>query len=96
MSTKGSDEEGDGSISNPFLSLMKCQEVANPGDTVFIMGGTYKNFEIASSSNIYNYVHLFNKNSITYKAYNSEEVIFDFEFDPKYKTKDGVISQRVT
>ena len=96
MSTKGSDEEGDGSISNPILYLMKCQEVANPGDTVFIMGGTYKNFEIASSSNIYNYVHLFNKNSITYKAYNSEEVIFDFEFDPKYKTKDGVISQRVT
>jgi hypothetical protein len=75
---------------------MKCQEMANPGDTVFIMGGIYTNFEIASSSDIYNYVHFFNKNSITYKAYNSEEVIFDFEFDPKYKTKDGVISQRVS
>jgi len=96
MSPKGSDEEGDGSFSNPYLSLMKCQEMANPGDTVFLMGGTYKNFEIASSNNLYNYVHFFNKNSITYKAFNSEEVIFDFEFDPKYKTKDGVISQRVS
>ena len=95
MSTTGNDESGDGTLSNPYLSLMKCQNSANDGDTVYIMGGTYTNFEIASIGSIYNYIHLFSKSGITYKAYNQEKVIFDFEFDEKYKTKEGKITQRV-
>ena len=96
MSTTGNDETGDGSFDNPYLSLSKCQESAEYGDIVYIMGGTYTNFEIARSTSTYNYIHYFSKSGITYKAYNSESVIFDFEFDPKYKTKDNKITQRVT
>ena len=44
MSTDGNDETGDGSIENPYLSLMKCQTEASSGDIVYIRGGTYTNF----------------------------------------------------
>ena len=81
MSTLGNDETGSGSFSNPYLTLMKCQEIANYGDIVYIIGGIYKNFPIARSTSSYNYVHYFSKSGITYKAYNSEKVIFDFEFN---------------
>ena len=40
MSTEGNDETGDGSIGNPYLSLMKCQTEATNGDIVYIRGGT--------------------------------------------------------
>ena len=82
MSTEGNDETGDGSIDNPYLSLMKCQEVAESGDIVYIRGGTYTNIDIATTTNTYNYIFHFTKSGITYKAYNSENVIFDFEFLP--------------
>ena len=96
MSTTGSDETGDGSFSNPYLSLMKCQETANEGDTVFIMGGTYTDFNIAYTDSTYNRIHYFTKSFITYKAFNSEKVTFDFEYNQKYKLKDGTPTQRVT
>lgn len=96
MATNGNDSTGDGSITKPYKTLMKCQEKANQGDTVYIRGGTYKNFEISSSDNIYNYIHKFTKNGITYQAYNSEKVVFDFEFLDKYKLKNGSPTQRVS
>ena len=96
MSTSGNDETRDGSFNKPYLSLSKCQNSVDSGDIVYIRGGTYTNFKIARSTTTYNYIHYFSKSGITYKAYNSEEVIFDFEFDPKYKIKDNKITQRVT
>ena len=97
MSTTGDDNLGDGSFSNPYLTLMKCQEMANEGDTVYIMEGTYTNFEISSYTSTYNYIFTFNKSNITYKVYNSKKAIFDFEFLDKYKkNNNGIISQRVT
>ena len=78
MSTTGNDNTGDGSFSNPYLSLMKCQEMANEGDTVYIMEGTYTNFDISSYTSTYNYIFTFNKSFITYKVYNSKKAIFDF------------------
>ena len=93
MSTSGNDDSGDGSIENPYLSLMKCQEEASRG---YISGGTYTNFDIASSTSTYNYIHYFSKSGLTYKAYESEKVIFDFEFAKKYAVKDGILKQRVT
>ena len=95
MSIEGSDETGDGSKLSPFLTLMKCQEIANSGDTVYIRGGIYKNFPIAEQAKTYNYIHKFTKNYITYKSFNSEKVIFDFENDSKYQIKDGLKTQRV-
>ena len=95
MATNGNDITGDGSFQKPFKTLMKCQEKANYGDSVYIRGGTYKNFPIAYSDNIYNYIHKFDKSGITYQAYNNEKVIFDFEFAQKYKMKNGIPTQRV-
>ena len=59
-------------------------------------GGTYTDFEIAFQTDTYNYILYFNKSGITYSSYNSEEVIFDFEFLTRYKEKDGILKQRVT
>lgn len=95
MSTTGNDEKGDGTINNPYLTLMKCQEKANSGDIVYIREGTYNNFPIAEEAKTYNYIHKFTKDSITYKAYKKEKVIFDFEFNTKYKLKGGSATQRV-
>jgi len=74
---------------------MKCQEMANSGDIVYIREGTYKNFPIAEYGKGYNYIHKFNKNFITYKSFNSEKVIFDLENNSKYQIKDGLKAQRV-
>ena len=96
MSPEGNDDTGDGSIEYPYLSLMKCQTMAESGDTVYIRGGTYTNFSISYTTNTYNYIHYFTKSGITYKAYESEKVVFDFEFGKKYLKKDDIIRQRVT
>ena len=96
MSTEGNDDTGDGSIENPYFSLNKCQTMARSGDTVYIRGGTYTNFSISYTNNTYNYIHYFTKSGITYKAYGSEKVVFDFEFEKKYLKKDDIIRQRVT
>ena len=95
MATNGNDETGTGTIENPYLSLMKCQDSASAGDTVYIKGGTYQNLKIAFSDKTYNYIHYFNKSFITYKAYGSEPAIFDFEFNPDFTILDGVKRQRV-
>ena len=96
MATDGNDSTGDGSIKNPYKTLMKCQEMASSGDTVYIRGGTYKGFSIAASDTIYNYIHKFTKSGITYQAYNSEKVVFDFEFKDMYKQTNGVSNRRVS
>ena len=96
MSIEGNDDTGDGTIENPYHSIMKCQNIASTGDTVYIRGGTYSNFDIAYSTNTYNYVFYFTKSYITYKAYESEKVIFDFEYDKKYGVINGVLKQRIT
>lgn len=43
IATTGNDTTGDGSIGNPWLTIDKgFSELANPGDTLFMRGGTYK------------------------------------------------------
>lgn len=78
ISTDGSDSNP-GTLDKPFASIAKAQETASSGDTVYIRGGTYKNFNIADSDSNYNYVNEITKSGITYKAYSSKDVpIFDF------------------
>lgn len=78
VSPSGSDSNS-GTQSSPFASLMKAQDAASSGDTVYIMGGTYSNFSIAASDSNYNYIHQFTKSNITYRAYSSKSVpVFDF------------------
>jgi len=85
IATNGSDENP-GTLKKPFASIAKAQEEASAGDTVYIFGGTYRNFTIANSDSNYNYVHEITKSGITYKAYSSKEVpVFDFSNIPTSK-----------
>ena len=68
MATDGNDSSGDGSISKPYKTLMKCQEKANSGDKVIIRGGTYKNFDISDSDTNYNYFLNFQKVELLIKV----------------------------
>lgn len=78
IATDGNDNNP-GTIEKPFASFAKAQDVAESGDTVYLRGGTYKNFNIADSDNLYNYVNEITKSGITYKAYSSQEVpVLDF------------------
>ena len=81
VATTGSDETGDGSKENPFLTIEKAKlEVRKlsenqKGDiTVFVRGGTYRvsepiRFEVEDSGK--------NGYKIIYKAYENEKVILD-------------------
>ncbi|WP_160680661.1 DUF4990 domain-containing protein [Clostridium sp. C8-1-8] len=78
ISPTGNDSNA-GTLSSPFATIAKAQSSASSGDTVYILGGRYKNFTIASSDSNYNYVNDITKSGITYRAYNSSNVpIFDF------------------
>jgi len=77
VSPSGSDKNS-GTLSTPFASITKAQAAASSGDTVYLRGGTYKNFTIANSDSIYNYIHEITKSGITYTAYSSEIPVFDF------------------
>lgn len=68
-----------GTLESPFASITKAQSAASAGDTVYILGGTYKNFTIANSDSNYNYVHEITKSGIVYRGYSYDDTpIFDF------------------
>lgn len=88
------DDTSAGTYEAPFKSLMKAQDAASEGDTVYILGGTYKDFEIANESSVYHYVNEFTKSGITYAGYSTEDVpVFDFSSIP---TDKRVSAFRVT
>ncbi|MDS0528557.1 pectate lyase [Clostridium sp. SHJSY1] len=85
MSPIGSDSNA-GTQAAPFASLSKAQSSATSGDIVYILGGTYKNFNIAATDANYNYVHEINKSGITYRAFSSKSrPVFDFSNVPTDK-----------
>lgn len=73
----GSDSNA-GTLSSPFKSITQAQAVASSGDNVYLRGGTYSSFSIASSDTTYNYVHAINKSGISYLAYTGETPVFNF------------------
>ncbi|HZG83994.1 right-handed parallel beta-helix repeat-containing protein [Paenibacillus sp.] len=82
ISPTGSDSNP-GTITKPFKSIMKAQSVASSGDTIYIRGGVYDDFQIAKSDSNYNYVHDITKSGITYEAYPGDErPVFDFQHVP--------------
>ncbi|WP_244898595.1 right-handed parallel beta-helix repeat-containing protein [Paenibacillus algorifonticola] len=81
VSPTGSDSNA-GTKSKPFKSLMKAQSAAASGDTVYIRGGVYNDFDIAKIDSIYNYVNDITKSGITYKAYAGERPVFEFKNVP--------------
>jgi hypothetical protein len=85
VATDGSDSNP-GTLEQPFASLMKAQEAASSGDTVFIRGGVYSKFTVpADTDKNYNYWNDFAKSGITYRGYASEVPIFNFSNVPTDK-----------
>jgi hypothetical protein len=80
------DDSAPGTLEKPLAGLQKAQELASPGDTVWIRGGTYKipaNHPIAHQERIWVYLYYFNKSGtaeapIRYWAYQDEHPVFDF------------------
>lgn len=81
----GSDVTGNGSIGNPYATIMKAQQSVASGDTIFLRGGVYKMKEsqIASYASIWAYMNFLEKNGsgpnqrICYWAYPGERPIID-------------------
>ena len=74
-----------GSITKPFSTIQRAQEIVKPGDTVYLRGGTYSMSEsqIARKQGIYSYVTYLNKSgkqgaTIKYWAYPGERPIFNY------------------
>lgn len=61
VSNTGNDNTGNGSFAQPFASLPRAIEEANPNDVIELRGGTYFSFEIR-----------INKNNLTIRSYPGE------------------------
>jgi len=80
------DDTNPGTIDQPLESIQKAQELVNPGDTVFIRGGTYQIREDQISnvvSNLFACISYLDKSgteghTIKYWAYPGETPVFDF------------------
>jgi len=79
------DDRAAGTQATPFATVQRAQHAANPGDTVFIRGGTYimREDQIAGRQRPYVFVTLLDKSGepgkpINYWAYPGERPVFDF------------------
>ncbi|MCT9626751.1 DUF4990 domain-containing protein [Pseudarthrobacter equi] len=86
ISPSGSDTNQGTEIA-PFKTLMKAQSAAAAGDTVYIRGGIYNQFEIPETDNphegVYHFVHDIYKSGIDYVAYPGDDrPVFDFSSVP--------------
>jgi len=79
------DDAAAGTVEKPLAGLQKAQELANPGDTVWLRGGVYKipATQLARAERIWIYLYYFNKSGtaeapIRYWAYKDEHPVFDF------------------
>src|SRR5712691_1573468 len=61
VSTSGSDASA-GTLAAPFATLQKAVNLANPGDTIYMRGGTYAIVQtaITRSGNSGSYINIFN------------------------------------
>ena len=83
VATTGSDESS-GSIEQPFATIQRAQMAAEPGDTVFIRGGTYRMTEaqLEQRRGLFARLIVLGKSGssgkpITYRAYQDERPVFD-------------------
>ena len=83
VATDGADTQA-GTLEKPLATLMKAQDLAAPGDTVWIRGGTYKikPNQVAKEQRVWTYIFYFAKSGkpeqpIRYWAYQNEKPIFD-------------------
>lgn len=82
----GGNDKAPGSITMPFATIQKAQEVLKAGDTVYIRGGTYqmKEDQIARKERVWAYVTYFDKSGqpgkpLNYFAYPGETPVFNYK-----------------
>ena len=83
----GGSDSNAGTITSPLETIQKAQQLLQPGDTVYIRGGTYRMQEtkIARKENIWAYVTYLDKSGsegkpIHYFAYPGEKPVFDLSY----------------
>ncbi|MHC6592025.1 right-handed parallel beta-helix repeat-containing protein [Arthrobacter sp. C152] len=81
------DDSNPGTQDAPFKTLMRAQSAAAAGDTVYIRGGIYDQFDIPETANpfedVYHYVNDISKSGITYAGYPGDDrPVFDFSNVP--------------
>lgn len=76
----GGADGNSGTISSPFATIMKAQDAASSGDTVYLRGGTYVlvNTDITQHISPRDIVNYITKDGISYVAYSDEVPVFDF------------------
>ena len=79
------DDANPGTIAKPFATIQQAQQHVEPGDNVFLRGGTYKMKEshISQKKDIWAQVILFDKSGtpgkrIHYRPHEDERPVFDF------------------
>ncbi len=82
-----------GNVGQPFASLARAQQAASAGDTVYLRGGTYTNFTVASQDATYHYVVSLTKSGIRYLPYPGDtRPILDFSaIAPDTKRVCGIL-----
>ena len=93
VSSTGNDSNGDGSISNPYLTLEKASQEAAPGDTIYLRGGTYLCADINSRHEISGTDGTASA-PIVVRPYQNETVILDGT-GYSLSTNDGVLRIKV-
>ena len=80
----GGNDASPGSQAQPFATIQRAQKAAEPGDTVFVRGGTFHMTEsqIARRKRIFAYIMYLDKSGlpgrpITYRAFQNEKPVFD-------------------
>jgi hypothetical protein len=78
VATTGNDNAA-GTLAQPFASIARAQQAASSGDTIYIRGGTYTNFAVATTDANYQYVLSITKSNLKFLAYPGDpRPIFDF------------------
>jgi hypothetical protein len=68
VSPTGSDSAA-GTLAQPFASIAQAEQVAASGDTIYLRGGTYTNFNVMATDANYQYVVDISKSNLNFLAY---------------------------
>ncbi|MBG7630706.1 MAG: cellulase family glycosylhydrolase, partial [Bacteroidetes bacterium] len=85
VAINGNDSTGDGSIENPFETIQQAADNTQPGDTVYVHEGTYRNNDF-NDDDIWDGNNLLKitangtvDNYITFMPYHGDHVILEFD-----------------
>ncbi|MCC9609679.1 DUF4990 domain-containing protein [Blastopirellula sp. JC732] len=85
------DDAQSGKIDAPLATVTKGQELASPGDTVYIRGGLYNDFAELPRVGWYNVAIHLKKSDVSYVAYPGETPVFDFSKAPTNRRVTGFL-----